>query len=126
VIDLSITCDSTTILICNVLVMFMIYPWIKIKLKVLIFPSIQKPYCRHFSFLAGFVDALKPTPFTNVNFKRWQIRGTLWLTAVNLFWVSEGEPEGELTPEKEKAYSKGNIIFYGAVVRVLAENLQDM
>jgi hypothetical protein len=69
-IDLSRTCDSSAILICNALVMFMIYPWIKIKLKVLIFSTIQKPYFRYFSFMAGFVDALKPTPFTGLNFKR--------------------------------------------------------
>jgi hypothetical protein len=69
-IDLSRTCDSTAILICNTLAMFMIYSWIKIKLKVLIFPTIEKLYCRHFSFMAGFVDALKPTPFTGANFKR--------------------------------------------------------
>jgi hypothetical protein len=37
--DLFRTCDNTIILICNVLVMFMIYPWIKIKLKVLIFST---------------------------------------------------------------------------------------
>jgi hypothetical protein len=41
VIDLSITCDSTAILIYNALVIFVIYPWIKIKLKVLIFRTIQ-------------------------------------------------------------------------------------
>jgi hypothetical protein len=105
--------------------MFMIYPWIKIKLKVLIFRTIRKPYCRHFSFMAKFVDALKSAPFIGVNFKRWQIRVTLWLTAINVFWVSEGKPEGELTPEKEKAYLKVNIIFYGAVVGVLTETLQD-
>jgi hypothetical protein len=70
VIDLSNTFDSIVILICNSLVMFMIYFWIKIKLKVLLFPTIQKPYCRHFSFMAGFVDALRPTPFTGVHFKR--------------------------------------------------------
>jgi hypothetical protein len=57
--------------------MFMIYPWIKIKPKVLIFSTIQKPYCRHFSYMTGFVDALKPTLFTGVNFKRWQMRVTL-------------------------------------------------
>jgi hypothetical protein len=39
-IDLSRTCGSITSLICNLLVMFMIYPWIKIKLKVLIFLTI--------------------------------------------------------------------------------------
>jgi hypothetical protein len=38
----------------------------------------------------------------------------------------EVKPEGELTPEKEKEYSKTNTIFYGAVVGVLAVTLQDM
>jgi hypothetical protein len=66
-IDLSRTCDSTASLICNALVMFMIYPLIKIKLKVLIFSTIQKSYCRHFSFMIGFVDTLKHAPFTSAN-----------------------------------------------------------
>jgi hypothetical protein len=83
-INLSRTCDSPASLIYNTLVMFMIYPWIKIKLKVLIFPTIQKPYCMHFSFMPGFVDVLRPTPFTGVNFKRWQMRAILWLTAMNV------------------------------------------
>jgi hypothetical protein len=71
VIDLSRTCDSTTILIYNALVMFMIYPWIKIKLKMLIFLTFKKPYCRHFSFIVVFVDVLKLAPFTGANIKRW-------------------------------------------------------
>jgi hypothetical protein len=124
-IDLSRTYGTTATLICNALVMFMIYPWIKMKLKVLIFPTIQKPYCRHFSFMAGFVDALRPTPFTGANFKRWQMRVTLWLTAMNVFWVSKDKAEGELTPEKEKEYSEANTIFCGMMVGVLAETLQD-
>jgi hypothetical protein len=124
-INLSRTCDTVASLICYALVIFMIYPWIKIKLKVLIFPTIQKPYCRHFSFMAGFVDALRPTPFTGANFKRWQMRVTLWLNtaAMNMFWVSEDKPEGELSPEKEKEYSEANTIFCGVVVGVLAETL---
>jgi hypothetical protein len=44
---------------------------------------------------------------------------------MNVFWVSEDKPEGELSPEKEKEHSKANIIFCGAVVGVLAETLQD-
>jgi hypothetical protein len=44
---------------------------------------------------------------------------------MNMFWVFEGKPEGELTPEKEKAYSEANSIFCGVVVGVLAETLQD-
>jgi hypothetical protein len=124
-IDLSRTYDTATSLICYALVMFMIYSWIKIKLKVLIYLSIQKSYCRHFSFMAGFVDALRPTPFTGANFMRWQMRVTMWLTTINVFWVSEGKPEGELSPEKEKEYLEANTIFCGAVVRVLAKTLQD-
>jgi hypothetical protein len=120
-IDLSGTYGTATILICYAIVMFMIYSWIKIKPKVLIYLPIQKPDCRHFSFMAGFVDNLRPTPFTGANFKRWQMRVTLWLTAMNVFWVSEGKPEGELSPEKEKEYSEANTIFCGAVVGVLAE-----
>jgi hypothetical protein len=72
-IDLSITCGTAASLIYYALVMFLIYPWIKIKLKVLIFPTIQKSYCSHFSFIAGFVDALRYTSFTGANFKRWQM-----------------------------------------------------
>jgi hypothetical protein len=105
--------------------MFIIYSWIKIKLKVLIYLSIQKPYSSHFSFMAGFIYALRPTSFTGANFKRWQMRVTLWLTVMNMFWVSEGKPEGELSPEKEKEYSEVNTIFCGVVVGVLAETLQD-
>jgi hypothetical protein len=44
---------------------------------------------------------------------------------MNVFWVSEGKPEGELTPEKEKTYSEANTIFCGEVVGVLAETLKD-
>jgi hypothetical protein len=70
-INLSRTCDSFASLIYNALLMFMIYSWIEIKFKVLIFRTIQKPYCMHFSFMAEFIDALKLVPYTSVNFKRW-------------------------------------------------------
>jgi hypothetical protein len=68
-IDLSRTCGCTASLICNALLKFMT-SCIKIKLKVLIFLTIQKSYCRHFSFMVGFIDALKPMSFTGANFKR--------------------------------------------------------
>jgi hypothetical protein len=42
-----------------------------------------------------------------------------------VFWVSEGKPEGEVTYEKEKAYSEANTIFCGAMVGVFIERLQD-
>jgi hypothetical protein len=42
-IYLYIICDSIIILICNVLVISMICPWIKIELKVLIFLTLLWP-----------------------------------------------------------------------------------
>jgi hypothetical protein len=53
------------------------------------------------------------------------MRVTLWLTVMNMFWVSEGKLEGELSPEKEKEYLEANTIFCGAVVGVFTETLQD-
>jgi hypothetical protein len=106
--------------------MFMIYFWIKIKLKVLIFPTIQKPYRRHFSLMAGFIDALRPSPFTGVHFKRWQSRFTLWLIAMGVFLVSNGKSEGQLTAEHEKAYEEVNTLFVGAVIGAIADHLQDV
>ena len=70
---------------CNLVVIFMIYLWIKLKLKVLIYPTIQKPYCGHFSFMAGFVDALRLAVFTSVHFKRWQVKVILWITTMKVF-----------------------------------------
>jgi hypothetical protein len=40
-IDLSRTCNIATSLICYALVMFIIYYWIKIKLKMLIYLSVM-------------------------------------------------------------------------------------
>jgi hypothetical protein len=47
------------------------------------------------------------------------------LTVMNVFWVSEGKPQGGLIPKKKKAYWEANTIFYGVVVGVLTETLQD-
>jgi hypothetical protein len=75
-----------------IFVMVMIYLRINLKLKLLFFPSIQKPYNRNFSFMAGFVDALRPEKFSGEYFKRWQMRVILWLSAMNMLWVSKGKP----------------------------------
>jgi hypothetical protein len=53
------------------------------------------------------------------------MRVTLWLTAMNVFWVFQCKPEGELSPENEKEYSEANTIFCGVMVGVLTETLQD-
>jgi hypothetical protein len=73
-----------------IFVMVMIYLWINLKLKLLFIPSIQKPYYRNFSFMAGFVDALRPEKFCGEHFKRWQTREILWLSTMNVLRVSVG------------------------------------
>jgi hypothetical protein len=62
-IDISRTCDSNVILIYNALVMFMIYPWIKIKLKVLIFPTGTNNYELGHEGLGGHCTSNRKTTF---------------------------------------------------------------
>jgi hypothetical protein len=71
------------------------------------------------------LPALKPEKFNGMHFKRWQLKATLWLTAMNVFHVSKGKPEGALTPEQEKEYDHANTIFTGAVLSALVDRLVD-
>ena len=47
--------------------------------------TIQKSYYRQYVdfTMAGFADALRPDKFTDVNFKRWQVKVRLWLTVLH-------------------------------------------
>jgi hypothetical protein len=59
--------------------------WIKLKLKMSICPTIQKPDIRHFP-VSGFVAALKPSePFDGTFYKRMRSKMILWLTAMNCY-----------------------------------------
>ena len=49
--------------------MLAVYSWISLIGKMLIFPTIQKPYFRLFS-IQGFAATLKPEKFTGTHFKR--------------------------------------------------------
>jgi hypothetical protein len=106
--------------------MVIIYLQINLKLKLLFFLSIQKPYNTNFSFMVGFVDALRPEKFSGEHFKRWQMRVIPWLSAMNVLWVSKGKPEGTLTPEQEKAFTEANTLFVDAVIGTLVDHLQDV
>ena len=58
------------------LVMFMIYLFQNLIMKLSNISTIQKPYCRQsvdFT-MVGFADALRPDKFTGVHFKRWQVK----------------------------------------------------
>ena len=100
------------------------YSWIRLIEKVLIFTTIQKTCFRHFS-THGFAATLKREKFTGTHFKRWQTRTTLWLTAMNVFWVGVVSPTVTIAPEQENAFREATTIFVGAVLTVIGDKLVD-
>jgi hypothetical protein len=59
--------------------------WIKLKLKMPKFLTIQKYDIRHFS-VSGFATALKPSElFDGIFYKIWCSKMILWLTAMNCY-----------------------------------------
>ena len=105
--------------------MLVIYTWIKLIEKLPIYSAIQKPtMCRNFS-ASGFAAALKPDKFTGTYFKRWQTRTTLWLTAMNVFWVAGVPSTATIAPEQEKAFREATVVFLGAVLSVIGDKLVD-
>ena len=84
--------------------------WIKLKLKIPIFLTIQKPDIRHFS-VSGFVVALKPSePFYGTFYKKWHSKMILWLTAMNYYHAAQGKPE-QFTPEEERMFDVADKLF---------------
>ena len=87
--------------------------------KLLFIPTIQKLY--RLLVMAGFSDAMKPEKFTGVNFKRWQTRAQLWLSAMGVFWVVSNPPALPLGSEKEvQEFTAATTIFVGCVLSVLS------
>ena len=108
----------------TVFAMLTVYSWIRLVREVLIFPTIHKPYFRHFS-IQGFAATLKPKKSTGTHFKRWQTRTTLWLTAMNVFWVGGLSLTETIAPEQEKVSREATTIFLGAVLSVIGDKLVD-
>ena len=93
--------------------------------KLLLFPTIQKPDWH--LVMAGFSDAMKMVKFTGVNFKRWQTRGQLWLSAMGVFWVISNPPVLPLESEKEvQEFTMATTIFVGCVLSMLSDQLCDV
>jgi hypothetical protein len=88
--------------------------------------TIQKPYYRSFPVtMASFVDALRPEKFSSAHFKRWYVKVTDWLTTVEVFWVKDGLPEGDISDEDRSKFQKDNDIFVGVIRNVLSDHLFD-
>ena len=75
--------------------------------------------------MASFADALRPKKFSGAHFKRWQVKVTNWLTAMKVFWVSAGMPEGNISKEDKRRFQDANEIFVGAIQNVLSDHLFD-
>jgi len=90
--------------------------------------TIQKPNCRQFPELtmASLADALRPDKFTGVHFKRWQIKATLWLTALKIFWVTDGKPQGTISDEDQKKFEEANSALRGCILSVLTDRMCDV
>ncbi|WVZ49881.1 hypothetical protein U9M48_001204, partial [Paspalum notatum var. saurae] len=76
--------------------------------------------------MAVFADALKPEKFSGVHFKRWQMKCTLWLEAMHVFWVSKGKPEGDLSDADLQRFTEANTLFRGAILSALIDRLVDV
>jgi hypothetical protein len=65
-------------------------------------PTIRKPYDRSFPVhMSSFVDALRPEKFSGAHFKRRSVKVTDWLTSMEVFWVKDGLPEGDISDEDQ-------------------------
>ena len=65
--------------------------------------------------MASFANALRLEKFSSVHFKRWQVKVTNWLTAMKVFWVSAGVPEGNISKEDLRRFQDANEVFVGAM-----------
>ena len=66
--------ERMTCFISSILVMlYLVFLLIKSFGKLLIFPTIQKPYYRQFT-PSGFAASIRPPMFEGIHYKRWRVR----------------------------------------------------
>ncbi|WVZ71715.1 hypothetical protein U9M48_020267 [Paspalum notatum var. saurae] len=107
-----------TLRVCGVVKLRKLYPMIATRVWVIgQFPELS---------MAVFADALKPEKFSGVHFKRWQIKCTLWLEAMHVFWVSKGKPEGDLSDADLQRFTEANTLFRGTILSALTDRLVDV
>ena len=120
-------CSSSLLDYCMLVSLLVMNYLLELIMNLPNIPTIQKPKYRQFPELtmAGFADALRPDKFTGVHFKRWQVKTTLWLTALKVFHASVGAPEG-ITDEDRRKFQEANTMFVGCILSVLADRLCDV
>ena len=81
----------------------LVFPLIKLFGKLLIFPTIQKPYYRQFT-PSGFDASMRPPMFEGINYKRWRVRVVLWFQTMSCYDATLGKPEGEYDAQQAQAF----------------------
>ena len=89
-----------------------------LNLQLSIFSIIQKPDYRQSVDLpmANFSESLRLEKFTSVNFKIWKSKVRLLFTAMHIWDMRLGKPEGVLTAEEQKKYDEANNLFVGCII----------
>ena len=75
--------------------------------------------------MAGFADALRPDKFTDVHFKRWQVKVHLWLTILHVWEARLGIPAGDHSSMERRKLTDANHVFVGCVISILHDHLVD-
>ena len=98
--------DCMTCFISAILVMlYLVFLLAKLFGKLLIFPTIQKPYYRQFT-PSDFVASMRPPMFEGIHYKRWHVRAVLWFQTTSCYDATLGKPEGEFDAQQEQAFQK--------------------
>jgi hypothetical protein len=119
-------CDISFLNMLNLFSQFVMIYIIVLIWKLPDILTIQKPYYRSFPVpIASFVDALRLKKFCGKHFKRWHVKITDWLTAMEVFWVKDGLPEGDISDKNQSKLQKAYDIFVGVVRNVLLNHLFD-
>ena len=66
--------------------------------------------------MAGFAESLRTEKFIGVNFKIRKSKVCLWFTAMHIWDMRLGKPEGILTTEEQKKYDEANNLFVGCTI----------
>ena len=114
------TCFISTILV----MLYLVFLLIKSFGKLLIFPTIQKPYYRQFT-PSGFAASMRPPMFEGIHYKRWRVRAVLCFQTMSCYDATLGKPEGEQDAQQAQAFQKMDTLFKAALLSVLGENIVD-
>nr|XP_045088966.1 uncharacterized protein LOC123493341 [Aegilops tauschii subsp. strangulata] len=114
-----------TCFICTTQVMFyLVFLLAKAYGKLLIFPTIQKPYYRQFT-PSEFAASMRPPMFEGIHYKRWRLIAVLWFQTMSCYDATLGKSEGDYDAQQEQAFQKMDTLFKAFLLSVLVENIVD-